>query len=61
MTHKTEFEIGDKVYDDLTGEETEVIGRIERDGVLSRGYKVKSQYLGGYRYEWEVSKIVKQD
>lgn len=45
-----DFSKGDKVWDDLTGTEAIVTE------VLLRAYKLDNDYLGGYRFSWEVSK-----
>lgn len=42
--------VGDKVWDDLTGNEATVLE------VLLRAYKLDNDYLEGMRFSWEVSK-----
>jgi len=50
MGYIPEFNVGDKVWDDLTGTEAVVLQ------VLLRAYFLDNDYLGGGRFAWEVSK-----
>ena len=53
---KSQFRIGDSVFDDLTGEETTVVDVWEDpDGNLS--VQVDSDYLDGLRHPWELTPV----
>jgi hypothetical protein len=49
-------QIGDEVYDDLTGKITKIISSsIDSEGHGT--YAVDSEYLDGQRYGWEISEV----
>jgi len=62
-----EFEVGEKVFDDLTAKETTVIGITWARGctegdkychqVDTIGYWVDNDYLGGGRHPWELTRV----
>lgn len=66
MKIETEFNVGDIVWDDLTGTTTEIIGisfshgytegNLTRYSLFTIGYWVKNDYLDGGRYPWEISR-----
>lgn len=62
-----EFEVGEKVFDDLTAKEATVIGiswargftennRL-RNQLDTLGYWLDNDYLGGGRHPWELTKL----
>lgn len=65
-----EFEVGERVWDDLTGKVATIIGLeyIEgRRGLLDRstavgcvGYWVDNECVNGGRHPWEISKLSNQ-
>jgi len=65
MEIKTEFSVGDIVFDDLQGKEAKVIGisfstgftdgNKFRNSADTVGYWLDNDYLGGGRHPWEVS------
>jgi hypothetical protein len=59
--YDVDFQIGDKVYDDLTREDSVILG-ISYDGkALTKGYWIDSYYLDGGRFPWEITKYVEND
>jgi ribose 5-phosphate isomerase RpiB len=61
-----EFEVGEKVHDDLTHKEATIICIEFKDGckqgefahaLKTIGYWLDNDYLGGGRHPWEISKI----
>lgn len=69
MRIDTEFNVGEKVWDDLTMQEATVIGitfehgkkKVEDKRTASRcvGYWIDNNYLGGGRHPWELCKFRK--
>lgn len=67
MDIKTEFDVGETVFDDLTMKEAEVIGIIFEHGKKNVkdlrtacsciGYWLDNDYLSGGRHPWELTKI----
>lgn len=67
MKIETEFSVGDKVWDDLTGKEAEIIGISFSNGYTEGnkyrcametvGYWLDNDYLSGGRHPWEISKL----
>jgi len=64
-----EFEVGERVHDDLTASLAMIIGISFKRGqkglkdnsiaIDTIGYWVDNNYLGGGRYPWEITKIKK--
>ena len=54
--YKVEFEPGEMVYDDLTGQDA-VVMNVTFGNNKTVGYWLSSDYLEGGRHPWEVSKI----
>ena len=66
MQPKFEFEIGEEVFDDLTGKKVSVIGLTYQTGrkygemtdhLDCIAYWVNHKYLGGGRHPWELTKL----
>jgi hypothetical protein len=67
----TEFEVGEVVFDDLTGESAKVIGISFARGLVNDqrlinnldtiGYWLDNHYFSGARHPWELSKVVKKN
>lgn len=64
-----EFNVGDKVFDDLTRKVVTVIGISYTNGITNNkccdschtiGYWVDNNYCGGGRHPWELSKLQKE-
>lgn len=54
---KPEFEIGEEVFDDLTGKTAKILDIKMNETCI--GYFIDSPYLGGGRHPWELSKVQK--
>jgi hypothetical protein len=54
--HKLEFDVGEIVYDDLTGKDV-VLMNVTFGENNTIGYWVNSDYLEGGRHPWELTKI----
>lgn len=67
MEIKNEFNVGEKVFDDLTGKSAKIIGlsfskgytdgNHYRESMDCIGYWLDNDYLSGGRHPWEVSKL----
>jgi len=67
MKIETEFNIDEKVFDDLTGTEAIIIGitfsagytegNLLRNSCNCIGYWLNNQYLEGSRHPWEITKL----
>ena len=67
MKIETEFDIDEKVWDDLTHKYAKIIGIGFEDGYTKGnkfrsacaciGYWLDNDYLGGGRHPWEITKI----
>lgn len=56
------FEVGMKVYDDLTGKQATIVYIcIDRykNWEIKSGLKLDNDYLDGYRFPWEVTELNK--
>jgi hypothetical protein len=61
-----EFEVGEEVFDDLTGQKAKIICVQYKNGARKEelsiachtvGYWVDNDYLGGGRESWELTKL----
>lgn len=67
ITIKNEFEVGEIVFDELTGEKVRLVGITFQRGKKGKnslsvamdtiGYWVDNNYLGGGRVPWEISSV----
>jgi hypothetical protein len=52
-----EYEVGDKVIDDLTGDEVVVVSVLVDPHGSTKGYITTSGWLSGRRFAWELSPL----